>query len=266
LYTIKKRRKLRRAYFRSKDPALKPLINRLNHEIKALLKNENEAYWCKFCEQINTEEDPANFWKLFKRIGNPRNNQSKPIKYQGKTHCSDDSKASVLAATLLEAMTEPPSSLGPIPLKESLDLQSKITNFSLSKPSLLPENLSPDQEALLNEITIEEIEAAIKISPNKAPGPDNIFVASLKHLPEKALQLLHLTFNACLNLGHVPPAWKSANVTMIPKPDKDPSDPSSYRPISLLSSLQKLLERILTARLSNYLESLNLLTSCQSGF
>jgi hypothetical protein len=154
LYTIKRRRKLRRTYFRSKDPALIPLINRLNHEIKALLKNENEAYWCKFCEQINTEEDPANFWKLFKRIGNPRNNQSKPIKYEGKTHCSDDSKASVLAATLLEAMTEPPSSLGPIPLKESLDLQSKITNFSLSKPSLLPESLSPDQEALLNEITI----------------------------------------------------------------------------------------------------------------
>jgi hypothetical protein len=266
LSKIKERRKLRRAFFRNKDPILKPLINKLNHEIKADIKTESGQYWSNFCQQLNEEEDPANFWKLFKRVGNPRNSNNRPLQYDGGTHCSDESKASIFASTLLEAMTEPPSSLGPDPPEACLDLENKILNFSLSDISSQPEHLSPAQRALIFDVTLEEIEAAVKVTPNKAPGPDNIFVNSIKNLPARALHSLFLIYNACLRLGHVPLAWKSAIITMIPKPGKDLSDPSSFRPISLLSSLQKLFERIIATRLNDYLETYNLLSPSQSGF
>ena len=267
LSKIRERRKLRRAFHHSKNNDLKPVINKLNHEIKALLKAESAQYWSNFCEQLNSEEDPANFWKLFRRVGNPRNNQSKPLKYMDGTHCTDESKASVFARTLQEAMTEPPSLLGSNAPISSRNLEADIKNFSFYNPSLsFSSELSESQELLIKEISLEEILTAVKNSPNKAPGPDNIFIPSVKHLPEPAFLALHSIFNACLSLGHVPLLWKTANITMIPKPEKDLSDPSSYRPISLLSVLQKLLERIITDRLHLYLETNLLLSPSQSGF
>jgi hypothetical protein len=52
-------------------------------------------------------------------------------------------------------------------------------------------------------------------------------------------------FNACLSLGHHPARWKEAKVVAIPKPDKlDYSLPKAHRPISLLETMSKLLEKV----------------------
>ena len=53
---------------------------------------------------------------------------------------------------------------------------------------------------------------------------------------------------------------------MIPKPGKDLADPSSNRPISLLSCMGKLLEKTLTTRITTYLEDNHLLNPAQAGF
>jgi hypothetical protein len=55
-----------------------------------------------------------------------------------------------------------------------------------------------------------------------------------------------------LKYSYFPTAWKLANVIPILKPSKDPSDPKSYRPISLLNALSKILERLLLHRLKSY--------------
>jgi len=53
---------------------------------------------------------------------------------------------------------------------------------------------------------------------------------------------------------------------MIPKKQEEKSDPSSYRPISILSCLGKIFEKIMAKRLYAFLESNKLLTKIQSGF
>ena len=50
------------------------------------------------------------------------------------------------------------------------------------------------------------------------------------------------------------------------KPNNPPSEPSSYRPISLLSTLSKLFERVLTARLTSFVNQRHLLPNVQFGF
>jgi hypothetical protein len=55
-------------------------------------------------------------------------------------------------------------------------------------------------------------------------------------------------------------------ITMIPKGQKDKSNPINYRPISLISCLSKLMERIMAQRLKNFLESNQLIIKEQSGF
>jgi hypothetical protein len=53
-------------------------------------------------------------------------------------------------------------------------------------------------------------------------------------------------------MSHFRYSWKRATIIPIPKPNKPPSDPSSYRPISLLSIVSKLFERIIANRLVTY--------------
>ncbi|GBP95537.1 RNA-directed DNA polymerase from mobile element jockey [Eumeta japonica] len=60
-------------------------------------------------------------------------------------------------------------------------------------------------------------------------------------------------FNGILRAGHFPACWKTGRVIAIPKPGKDPRLASSERPITLLSHIAKLFERVLLRRLLRHL-------------
>ena len=71
--------------------------------------------------------------------------------------------------------------------------------------------------------------------------------------------------NLSLSLSKVPKAWKEANVTPVFKKD-DPTDCKNYRPISLLSTLGKVMEKIVHEHVFNSFSASNVITSLQSGF
>ena len=50
------------------------------------------------------------------------------------------------------------------------------------------------------------------------------------------------------------------------KPNKNAANPDSYRPISLTSTMCKVIERLVTNRLQWFVEKNNLLSNNQSGF
>ena len=66
--------------------------------------------------------------------------------------------------------------------------------------------------------------------------------------------------------GYIPTAWKLATFCMLLKPDKLPSLTTSYRPISLMSSIMKLFEQVIERRLCSYLEDIGFINKYQSGF
>lgn len=78
----------------------------------------------------------------------------------------------------------------------------------------------------------------------------------LKHLGERSLLKLLKVFNKVWKEGKLPVAWKEAVVIPIRKPGKDPSKPASYRPIALTSTLCKIMERLITERLSYEMEKI----------
>ena len=84
---------------------------------------------------------------------------------------------------------------------------------------------------------------------DKVPGPNGIPNRALKHLPMPAVHLLIQIFNAVVCTHHLPPVWKHGRVISILKPGKDPAQPLSYRPISLLDTIGKLFEKILLTRI-----------------
>lgn len=79
----------------------------------------------------------------------------------------------------------------------------------------------------------------------------------LANMKDNSLTEILKLFNLIWEKGKIPSAWKQAVIVPILKPGKDPSDPASYRPIALTSQLGKTIERMVTQRLTHYMESNN---------
>jgi hypothetical protein len=110
------------------------------------------------------------------------------------------------------------------------------------------------------------IKAIKGLKVGKAPGPNVVPNRVLRHLPKRAVTFLTKVFNAVLRRQYFPPVWKHARVLPILKPGKDPMQPSSYRPISLLDTVGKLFVKILLTRFLREVNERGLLRNEQSGF
>ena len=72
--------------------------------------------------------------------------------------------------------------------------------------------------------------------------------------------------NQLLRAGEFPERWKKARLVLLPKPEKPPEDPSSYRPLCLLDTAGKAFETLLSRRLTDELEEEGALSKNQFGF
>jgi len=78
----------------------------------------------------------------------------------------------------------------------------------------------------------------------------------LKQIADVIAPFIVELFNRSLSEGHFPAVFKEAFITpVMKKPGLDAADTSSYRPISNLSVLSKLLERLVVRQLMGYLLS-----------
>ena len=103
------------------------------------------------------------------------------------------------------------------------------------------------------------------LNVSKASGPDGISNKILKECADSLCAPLARLFNMSFQLGQFPSSWKLANVVPIHKKN-DRHAVNNYRPVSLLCTMSKVLERIVHTRLYDYCESNNLLTDKNSGF
>lgn len=115
---------------------------------------------------------------------------------------------------------------------------------------------------LVDTATIIKFISKIK---SNASGSDGISLQIIKLcIPAIADYITHI-MNSCLEQGYFPETWKEALVVPIPKT----SNPTSYnelRPISLLTILSKILEKIVYDQINDYLSNTKLLPKHQSGF
>ena len=146
---------------------------------------------------------------------------------------------------------------------ENWSIQNRVE--TTSEPIIRLDRLN-DACELSAPISCEEIKQQLMRSPRKAPGSSQIGRDSLIHLPDNLIKALTDLYNASLASGYFPSSFKTALVALIPKPQKDLTDPKNYRPISLLETLGKTFERIMNTRLRRYLDDNDLLSNKQFGF
>lgn len=115
-------------------------------------------------------------------------------------------------------------------------------------------------------IEVQEVFDIISILPvNKAIGPDNISHRMLKYTKFSISKPLCMLFNKSLVENSFPNYWKIAHVLPLFKKD-DPSVASNYRPVSLLSCVSKIMERIIFKHVYNFFHENNLFYKYQAGF
>jgi len=196
-------------------------------------------------------------WLTVRKFHNKRIKQTYAsiMKYNNNTATSDKEKADLFADYFEKEVYS--RTADTLPFHDQVTHQTNnIKNGSTTSPNTTK----------WKEITEKEVKYHIRLLRNSSTGPDNIHNRCLKNHSKLLVQHLTKLFNLILKQGYIPNVWKKANIILLLKPKKDKQHPSSYRPISLLSCLGKLLEKIIKQRLLLELERRKILPQHQAGF
>ena len=124
------------------------------------------------------------------------------------------------------------------------------------------------RETPLNEIEITEndiLRFIDKMNKFKSPGPDNFVPQVIKEVKHAIVSNLQHIFKLSINNCEIPNDWKQANIVPIYKKGNK-TLPENYRPISLTSIICKILESIISEKITAYVDTNNLITKNQHGF
>lgn len=221
----------RRRYQRAREPVLITTLRRdfadLRRQLKRAIKTSKRSCWRELCREVEND-----VWgRPYKVVMN---------KFPART----------TAPSCPVAMREIVSTLFP--------QQPPLTASLLDS--------EPDTERIPPVTWEEMMKACSRLGNKKAPGPDNIPNAALKAairtLPGQFIDL----YNSCLKEGKFPDGWKRQRLVLIPKKGPTTDDASSYRPICMLDSAGKVLERIICDRLEGAIADSGGLARHQYGF
>ena len=101
---------------------------------------------------------------------------------------------------------------------------------------------------------------------SKASGPDCIPVMVLKNCESELSYILAELFNKCLNKSCFPYCWKVSSVVPVFKNVGKRSRTKNYCPVSLLSVVSKVFEKLANNRIVDHLEKCGLISDFQYSF
>jgi hypothetical protein len=237
--------RLHKKHQRTKNPTHKEHFLDKRRETNLAIKTAKKSYYKDISSKLNNKNTTTKtYWKLVKQVyGNKQSSSISTLLENNITITDDTHKANILNE-YFSAQTKPPDTNIPLPAFEYL------TDARLSSINITP--------------TIVK-NVIINLNTTKAMGQDQISNKVLKECAQSLCFPLSTLFNKSISQGIFPNSWKEALVTAIFKKSNRQLK-SNYRPISLLSCISKIFERIIHDQLYSYCTANNLLTECNSGF
>lgn len=257
---IKNTKKAFNSYKRKKTVTALIEFKKLRAISRRTINLHKKRSWNEYVSTINAETPILEVWNKIGRIKgkNKKINTIRVINTEtGPPATSNKEIGETIAKTLAKNSSDDNYSEHFLKHKHSRESSQVITE---------PNTENKKHETLNLPISLSELKSALERCRNSSPGPDNIPYMFLKHLSAAAMQHLLNMYNIIWKTNQFPEIWREATVIPILKQNKDKTNPQSYRPISLTSTLCKLMEKVINQRLIWFLEANHLLSNSQNGF
>ena len=225
------------------------LSKQIKKKYEALIKLKRKSYFKSLF--LKHKGNSKETWKIINRLLGKKRSKiaDKEISINGRL-CNDNV---TIANAFNDFFTELPKKL-----HRKLPNTPKTFKAFLSKRNM--------NSFFLNPTSLSEVwKIIVSMQRKSSTGFDKVSSLMLKELPENILICLVHIFNMSFAKGEFIEEFKIAKIIPIPKKG-DLSLMKNYRPISLLSCISKVLEKLMSSRLNSFLSKYNLLYRCQFGF
>ena len=242
---MRKRKRLYDKYKRTKTVTDFENYKHYRNHVTNAVRKSKKIQTDKIAEKLNSNElGPKDWWKTLKQFIKPWSNSViPPLSKEDIIYSEEKEKVEIL--------------------NEHFSRQNSPDDTTATLPNIVHDNESTLDTLNFTPIEVENVLKSLKTG--KATGPDHINNRILKELSRPLSSPLCELFNFSVSSGKVPDIWKQANITPIFKKD-DASDPSNYRPFSLLSCIEKVLEKLVHKYVFNFIRDNAVITAMQSGF
>jgi hypothetical protein len=235
-------------------------------KVRNIRAKANAEHWRM--RTIGDPNEPA--WKEAKNKRNEYRNQATKLKKRYEKQSKVTRKVEAIMHSATSAM-------------QKMGTLRKRTNRRQAKPEFMGERaverfqrfwsnlyegppLDRNHELQL-QLSTAEIKALIKSLPNrKAPGPDTITAEMLKYGGKPITKMMKRMLNAMLSNSTIPNNMNMAKIVLLPKDKDHRQDPALRRPISLMNTPLKILDKKLKALLTEHIDKQELLSKEQAGF
>ena len=251
-------RKERKLYIKRKSS--NNFLHKLQHiHTKNSLDNKIKQAKKKYYEEFftNNRNDPKKTWEAINSILNKQTKTGINIK-EMKINNTTTTDSTEIASHFNNFFGTIGSNLEAQIPENQVRYQHYIEQLKqkhINRPSFKFETISVQ----------EVIKMGRRILPKQSSGPDNIPSKIIKVVINTIPNTLQTLINSSLSNGIVHTRLKEATIIPIFKKG-DELEVNNYRPISLINSISKLLEKIVEKQLRKHLESNKLLYKCQFGF
>lgn len=226
---------------------LKSLLEHANHKLTNAKRLAKSAYYRK----IFASNNPKHLWsKINELIGNTSGKDKSPVLEADGIESTNPADVGQIFNAFFSSVGEN--------IASNLVSDGNINKFNTMATSNRSMFIRPT-----SQMEVYNIISGLDVS--KATGIDGFSVMALKQNSVALSAILCDCFNDSVSLGTYPKCLKTALVFPVFK-GGNPKDPTNYRPISVLSSINKVFEKILSLRLNSFMDVTGLLYHRQFGF
>lgn len=239
----RQRRYLERVWRKNPTPLNRTRLTRQTHLCNRMMSKAKSAFFSEIIE--NGSADPKSLWQAFNKVLH----RSVPTKLPDCTSVA--LLAERFGSFFIDKIAVLRSSFTSGEQVESLDRRDKSKAALLSFPAA----------------SEEEIRKLVLASPSKSSDLDPIPTPLLKSCIDVLVTPITSIVNLSLKEGNFPETFKVAHVApLLKKPSLDKEEMKNYRPVSNLSFVSKVLEKVVARRLLSHIHGAGLSNTVQSAY
>lgn len=254
----KRRRKMLRSLRRLSDDDPKKIdaltaFHDARATARATIRDAKRESWETFVAKISPTSSTTELWQSVNILRGKRRHNTKVIR--GSSGPTDD--PTEVAEILAQHYSERSAT------------SSYSTTFQIAKEKAERNYSIPSTDTHHGynaDFTLSELLWALDKGRGLSTGPDSIGYPMLQRLPFSVKTALLELFNRIWYSGVFPSNWRTGIIVPIPKPNTTETGPAAFRPITLISCLSKVFERMVNRRLITELETKGRLDKRQHAF